>query len=199
MRKLCFGVVVTVGGCSGDDSSDLTCGAIPKCYQDAVVALRACVASPSLTLGTPTNNSGVVENLMCSGTNQSVAFSTFSFSPNGTVPLPSSTTLSLGGATCATVKRSEGVKEMGDGTKQFVAATIEIPGAAEIVTVNRYNDNTVGIECGPTEVTAAGSSLTSCAAQILSPVVMRDDAITTMTMELIDMAGASTTLFACTR
>jgi len=189
------------GGGGGGGGGGLSCSSKPACLTEAIAALQACVATPTLTLGTPTNNSGVVENLRCMGGDLVVGFSTFSFSPGGTVPLPSSTTLTVGGTRCADIGRGTGTSMMGGTTRSFDFAEIEIPGAAP-VTINTYDNGDIGVQCGDSrseEVTASGASLAACGEDFASPTVVRNDAITMMGVELVEPAGASTPLFTCTR
>jgi len=204
MRSAILAASLTLVACGSDDGDggELTCAAVPQCLTDALAALQACVASPTLTLGTPTNNSGVVDNLRCTSTDLTVAFSTFSYNPTGTVPLPSTTTLQVAGATCATIKRATGTTTNGGGdTQSFDISTIERPGA-DPVSVNRYANGDIGVQCGgspSSELVAPASALTGCATKYASPIVFRDDAITMMGVHMIDTTKALSVLFTCTR
>lgn len=199
MKRLA--ILLAVTACGGDDgtSNSLSCDLIPTCYADAVTALRACVDTPALTLGTPMNNSGVVDGLMCTGGDLTIGFSSFSYSATGTVPLPSTTTITKGGFLCAEIKQSTGTHSSNGSTLSFRQTTIEIPGATESVAVNRYDDATIGVECGPAEITASPGSLSSCATQLVSADLTRDDMITMMGVDLVDAADTRSTLFTCTR
>jgi hypothetical protein len=176
-------IVVVLGACSDDEvggGGGAICDAVRSCVVDAVAALEACAPVAALTLGTPTNTSGTVNNLMCTGGEQTVAFSTFSFSATGTVPLPSTITLSTAGA------------------MDFESSIIERPDAAP-VRINKYANGDFGVECDMVEPVASPSMLASCATQLQRPVIERNADITLMKMQLADAAGASVDLFACTR
>jgi hypothetical protein len=193
-------LLLVLVGCGGDDGGggggdELSCNLIPSCYTAAITSLRACVTTPDMALGTPVDNSGVVDGLTCTGGDETITFSTFSTSPNGTVPLPSMTTMQKDGLLCATLHHSTGTKN----GAQYESTEIEIPGGTETVAINRYANGDIGVECGPAEITTAASKLAACAAQIVKPDVFRDDAITMMGVDLVDAADASTPLFTCTR
>ena len=202
LRAVVVLALVGRGGGDGDGAgSGVSCDAVPACVTEAVTALEACVTTPTLAMSTPVNNSGVVDNLRCTGGDLTVALSTFSFSATGTVPLPSTINLTTVGTLCAVVHRSNGTTTDRDGnTKTFEVGTIGRPGA-EAVSINTYANGDIGMQCGgrPTEVIASAGALASCAAKVRTPRMVRDAAITMMNMQLLNAAGASADLFTCTR
>ncbi|MGE3547487.1 MAG: hypothetical protein AB7L28_26415 [Kofleriaceae bacterium] len=204
LQRIVAAAAAILAGCGGSDSGGdgLGCGdEVPQCLTDAIAALRACVATPDLALGTPVNNSGVVENLGCTGADLTVAFSTFSYNPFGTVPIPSSTTLTVAGTTCAEIELGTGTSTSDGTTRSFELVAIERPGA-ERVQINRYDGGELGVQCGgspSSELEASASALAAGPEAYVAPDVVRDDAITMMSVQLVDPAGGATALLTCTR
>ncbi|MEW5741991.1 MAG: hypothetical protein AB1938_23955 [Myxococcota bacterium] len=202
MRRLLLAVSVVLAGCGGGGTpppdSNFTCSSVPTCYSDALAALKACVPNPALTLNPVTPNSGVIDGLTCTAGPLTVAFSTFSERPTGTVPLPSGVTFRTSGADCAVVGRGVGSSTSGGATRNFEFASIK-GNAPQPVHVRTYSDGTIGIACSQfgDEVTAAPGTLSACPTAVIVPKVTRNDAVTQMGMDLVDVSGAKTVLFTC--
>lgn len=188
--------------CGGDDGgeggSGLTCASVPACHTAAVAAVRACVPAPTLTLVPDAPMSGVIDGLACTGTDVRVAFSPFSASPTGTVPLPSSVTLTTSGAPCAELSSGTGTITDGSGaSRSYTLSTITLPDGGE-VEVSRFADGSLTVSCGAgTEATARAGALDSCPDAVVTHEVTRNADVTQIGVDLIDAAGARAALFAC--
>jgi hypothetical protein len=193
-----------VAGC-GDDSGDggpsFACSSVPACHTDAVAALRACISAPALTLMPVGAMSGVVTGLTCRTAPTSVAFSPFSSSPTGTVPLPSTVTITSGGAFCAELTSGNGTRTDNTGAAvTYELSTIRAGAGAEI-SVETYADGTIRMNCSPPstreEVVASAGALDSCPGSVMAHEVVRNANFTHMGVDLLDVSAARTTLFAC--
>jgi len=188
-------------GCGGDDGgeggSSLTCASVPACHTAAVAAVRACVTAPALTLVPDAPMSGVIDGLACTGTDVRVAFSPFSASPTGTVPLPWSVTRTGRGAPGAGLGSGTGTITDAAGTRSYTLSTITLPDGAE-VEVSRFADGSLTVSCGPgEEVTARAGALDSCPGAVVTHEVTRNADVTQIGVDLIDAAGTRAALFAC--
>jgi len=211
-RSLTLSVLGLLLGACGDDGSAsggplgyahaLDCASVPACYTDALKALRQCVSSASLAMAAPKIGSGVVDGATCSATDLTVSFSSFSEKSTGIVPTPSSATIQAKGATCATLGWGTGQHTDGKTGTVTRFTTFTIKRSTGDVTVSTYENGVVGVSCGSGSADgygAAAGALASCPKVVLSGKVTRDDAITKLTVELLDQASASETLFTCSR
>jgi hypothetical protein len=194
-------VVAGCGGGGSDAGPSFQCSTVPACYTEAVTALRACVTTPALTLMRVAPMSGTINGLTCTATGVTVAFSTFSSSPTGTVPLPSTVTISSGGAFCGELKSGTGTRTDHNGaTMTYALSTIRVGTSGEVA-VETYEDGSIGVNCTPPssqgEVIAPAGALDSCPGAVVAHKVVRNDMITHMGVDLVDASGGSVALFAC--
>jgi len=195
-------IVFTGGGCGGGGSGEPTfqCDGVPGCYQDALAALRDCVPTAQLTLVPVTPMSGVVDGLTCVGGDLEVAFSAFSESPSGTVPVPSGVTLTLAGSRCGALGSGTGVRTDADGnSRSFELSSLAMTGIDE-VDLERYPDGELGVNCSPPTgdtVFAPAGALAGCPDAVLFHEVVRNADITQIGVDLVDAAGGRTSLFSC--
>jgi hypothetical protein len=193
-------------GCSDGDAgpassgSSLACGNVPACYTTALAAVKACVAAPALSLVPVAAASGVIDGLTCSSSGLAVLFSRLSEQPTGTVPQPSTVTLTTAGTTCAVLGSGNGTKTESAGTvSSFAVSTIGFGGARKIE-IDRYQDGSIDVYCSlvATEgFSAAPGALDSCPDALATPQVVRDDAVTHMGVDLVDAKGSHSILFTC--
>lgn len=178
-------VVVILCGCSDDDSGGGgACGEVPPCLGDALADLRACVTTPNLTL------MGSGDFVSCSGGDLTVMF----HQPANSGAVPDGATLRIAGTTCANILT--GYDFTSDG-ERYDVATILRP-STPLVGINRYSDGAFGFRCGsPDETIIATGTLAACPASYASPIIVRDEATGTMTVQLVDAASVASTLFTC--
>lgn len=194
------------GGSTGTDGGmtpdgTFGCSSVPSCYADALAATKACVPAPALTLVPVTPSSGVIDGLTCTSSGVDVAFSTFSASQGGTVPLPSGVTLKTGSTTCAVLGSGKGTSTDGQTgtTRSFTFTSFKV-GTNPTVQVSRYDDGSFTIQCGPSardEVTAAAGALGACPDAVQTHRVVRNADASQMGVEWVNAAGTASTLFTC--
>lgn len=199
--------LVSCGGAStgtdGGTSPDGTfgCSSVPTCYSEALAAAKACVPAPALTLVPVTPSSGVIDGLTCTSSGVDVAFSTFSASQTGTVPLPSGVTLKTSSTTCAVLGSGKGTTTDGQtgAMRSFTFTSFKV-GTNPTVQVSRYADGAFTIQCGPSardEVTAAAGALDGCPDAVQTHRVVRNADASQMGVEWVNAAGTASTLFTC--
>lgn len=196
----CGGASPSTDGGTNPDGA-FGCSSVPSCASNALGALRACVPAPGLTLVPVAPSSGVIDGLTCTSSGLDVAFSTFSASQSGTVPLPSTTTLKKGdGTTCAVLGTGKGTITDGQsGTmRSYTFSSVRI-GAEPEVKLIRYADGALAISCDPTsdEVTAAAGALDACPDAVQAPQVVRNADASHMGVDLVNAAGTASALFTC--
>lgn len=189
-------------GDSGDGSPPLGyensfgCESVPACYTTALAALRQCVGTDPLTLGPPNVNSGVAKGASCTGGDVIVSFSDFGEKAPST---PSKVTITKGGSPCMILGRGTGTlsgKEIPE--TQYTLVYMESPDGSE-VKIKLFEDGVVGVECGGRDrYAAAAGALASCPQSVLRTKTTRDENITELGVDLIDLADAKVeTLFSC--
>lgn len=189
----------TDGGANPDGT--FGCSSVPSCYSNALGALKACVPAPGLTLVPVAPSSGVIDGLTCTSSGLDVAFSSFSASQTGTVPLPSTTTLKKAdGSTCAVLGTGKGSTTDGQTgtTRSFTFSSVRI-GAEPEVKLYRYQDGAFALQCGgpSSELTAASGTLDACPDALQSPQVVRNADASHMGVDLVNVASTASALFTC--
>lgn len=180
-------------------SKSFTCNSVPACYSNALAAVRASLSESVLTLGPLKINSGRVEDLTCSKNDLTVEFSAFSERPTGLVPTPSTVTLKASGTECAKLSWGDGSHTDGatGTTTKFELFAVKTPNSDE-VKVLKFENGVVGVECSVMEgYGAASGALEQCADAVVVGSLKRDDKITQIDLELIDINGGSESLFTC--
>lgn len=197
-------LILVAGGCGGDDDSDdrgeiIGCSGVPACYTDALEALQACVPTNTFSLVPVSPNSGTVSGLTCTAGETTIAFSTFSVSPTGTVPAPSVVTISNATGQCVELGSGSGTLTISGGESHSFALS-EIRLATETVGIKRYADGGIGIECSSnarSDYLLTASEVATCPTAALFPRVSRNDDFTRMTGELEAGDGEAESLFVC--
>jgi hypothetical protein len=180
--------------------SSFDCGSVPSCYDTALMALRQCVGTDPLTFGPPTINSGVAKGANCTGGEVVISFSDFSEKATGTVPTPSKVTITRSGALCMTLGRGTGTLSGANiPATKYTLFYLRSPDGSE-VKIKSFEDGVVAVECpsGRDRYAAGAGALAACPKSVLRGEVTRDDTITTLGVDLVDLEGASSeTLFSC--
>ena len=196
-------LILAIGACGGDDSDArgeiIGCSSVPACYTDALEVLQACVPASAFTLVPVSPNSGVVDGLTCTAGETTLAFSAFSASPTGTVPVPSGVTISNATGQCAELGSGTGTLTISGG-ESYSYLLSEIRLAADTVGIKKYADGAMGIECSSNpqaDYVLTASDAAACPTAVVFPVVSRNDDFTRMAAGLEAGDGGTESLFVC--
>ncbi len=176
-----FGPWLAACGGGDDDGSGVGCESIPTCYSEALDDLKACMSVSALTISGGTVNSGVVQGRECSAETTMVAFSDYSASATGTVPISSRVSIYTDGELCAELSRVSGSK---------TGTTIIRPGQEDVF-VGWWPGGRF-IECGPGYLIET-ADLAECPEAVQLPEVERDP----LAVRFRDADDSYTDLFVC--
>jgi hypothetical protein len=196
-------LILVIGACGGDDTDDrgeiIGCSGVPACYTDALAVLQACVPTNTFTLVPVSPSSGVVDGLTCTAGETTLAFSTFSASPTGTVPVPSGVTISNATGQCAELGSGSGTLTISGG-ESYSYELSEMRLATETVGIKKYADGAIAIACSSnaqSDYVLTASDVAACPTAVVFPALSRNDDFTRMAADLEAGDGAAESLFVC--